>query len=59
MERYGLTYSSRFMLSAQASGAQVESLWLTIYNDSDGVNIRYPAPLGMALRVTNIVTELR
>ena len=31
---------SRFVLIAQASGAQVKSFWLTIYNDSNWVNIR-------------------
>ena len=47
------------MLSAQASGAQVKSFWLTIYNDSDRVNIRQPAPFGMALGVAHTMTELR
>ncbi len=47
------------MLSAQASGAQVKSFWLTIYNDSNRVNIRHPAPFGVAFRVAHIVTELR
>ena len=39
---------SHFVLVAQASGAQVESLWLTIYNDSNRVNIGHPPTLGMA-----------
>ncbi len=47
------------MLSAQASGAQVKSFWLTIYNDSNWVNIRQPAPVSSAFRVAHIVTELR
>ena len=47
------------MLSAQASGAQVKAFLLTVYNESDRVNIRHPAPFGVALRVAYIVTELR
>ena len=47
------------MLGAQASGAQVKSFWLTIYNDSDWMNIRHPATVGTALRVAHIMTELR
>ena len=46
------------MLSTQASGAQVESFLLTIYNDSSRVNIRHPATIGAVFGVTNIVTEL-
>ena len=47
------------MLGAQASGAQVKSFWFTIYNESNRVNIRQPATVGSAFRVTHIVTELR
>ena len=47
------------MLSTQASGAQVEALWLAINNDSGRVNIRYPASVGMALGMANVMTELR
>ena len=47
------------MLSAQASGAQVESFLLTVYNDSNRVNIRQPATVSSVLRVAHIVTELR
>ena len=46
------------MLIAQASGAQVESLWLTIYSDSNRVNIGYPATIGVAFGMADIVTEL-
>jgi len=46
------------MLSTQASGAQVELFWLAIYNDSNRVNIRYPATIGTMFRVAHIVTEL-
>ena len=47
------------MLSTQASGAQVESFLFAIYNNSDRVNIRHPAPIGVAFRVADIMTELR
>jgi hypothetical protein len=46
------------MLIAQASGAQVKPFLLTIYDDSNRVNIRHPPPFGVALRVTHIMTEL-
>ena len=47
------------MLIAEASGAQVESFGLTIYNESDRVNIRRPATIGMVFRVAYTMTELR
>ncbi len=47
------------MLTAQASGAQVESFRLTIYNKSNRMNIRYPAPIGAALGMAYIMAELR
>ena len=47
------------VLIAQASGAQVESFRLTIYNESNRVNIRYPAPVSSVFRVAHVVTELR
>ena len=47
------------MLIAQASSAQVESFWLTIYINSNRVNIGHPTTISMALGVANIVTELR
>ena len=47
------------MLSAQASGAQVKSFWLTVYSDSNWVNIGYPAAVGVAFRVADTMTELR
>ncbi len=50
---------SHLVLSAQASGAQVKSFWLTIYSDSNRVDIRHPATVSSALRVAHIVTELR
>ena len=46
------------MLSAQASGAQVEALWLTVYSNSNRMNIRQPAAIGVALGVAHIMTEL-
>ena len=47
------------MLVAQASGAKVKSFWLSVYNYGNGVNIGHPVTVGMAFRVTDIVTELR
>ena len=49
---------SHFVLSAQASSAQVKSFWLTIYSDSNSVDIRQPAPIGAAFRMAHIVAEL-
>ena len=46
------------MLGAQAPGAQVKPFWLTVYNESSGVNIRQPLPFGVALGVAHIITEL-
>ena len=47
------------MPGAQASGAQVESFWLAVNSDSGGVNIGYPAAVGVPLGMANIMTELR
>ena len=47
------------MLIAQASGTQVKSFGLAVYNDSNRVNIRHPVAVGAAFRVADIVTELR
>jgi len=47
------------VLIAEASGAQVESFGLTIYNESDRVNIGHPATIGMAFRVAYVMPELR
>jgi len=46
------------VLIAEASGAQVESLWLTVYDDGNRVNIGYPTAVGPALGVAYIMTEL-
>jgi len=47
------------VLGAQASGAQVKPFWLAIYNDGGGMNVGYPAAVGVALGVADIMTELR
>ena len=47
-----------FVLTAKASGAQVESFRLTIYDDSGRVNIGHPATVGAVFRVAYIMTEL-
>ena len=47
------------MLGTQAPGAQVESLFLTTYNDCGGMYIRHPAAVGVTLGMTDIMTELR
>ena len=46
------------MLGAQASGAQVEPFSLTIYSKSRWVNIRHPATISTAFRMTDIVSKL-
>jgi len=47
------------MLGAKAPGAQVNSFRLAINEDGGRVNIGSPASVGVALGVTDIVTELR
>ena len=47
------------MLVAQAPGAQVKSLWLSVYNDGGRVNVGCPATVGVAFGVADIMTELR
>ena len=47
-----------FMLGPQASGAQVESLWLPVYIYRNRVNVRHPATLGVAFGVADIMTKL-
>ena len=49
---------SRFILTPQASGAQVETFLFTIDGEGSGVNVGYPAPVGVALRVADIMAEL-
>jgi hypothetical protein len=56
--RGGLNFS-RFILGAQAPGAQVETFHLAVDDNSGGVNIGGPAPVGMAFGVADIMTELR
>jgi hypothetical protein len=48
-----------FMLRSQAPGAQVEPFFLSVYGDRDGMDIGYPAPVGTALGVADIMAELR
>ena len=47
------------MLGAQASGTKVESLELSVYNDSNRVNIRQPPSISMAFGVTYIMAKLK
>ncbi len=47
------------MLGAQASGAQVEALRLTVNQDGGRVNIGQPATVGMSLGMADIMAELR
>jgi hypothetical protein len=49
----------RFVLRAQASGAQVKVTGFAVDIYRDGVYIGDPAPVGMALGVADIVTEKR
>ena len=50
---------SHLVLGAQASGAEVHPFRLAVYGDGDGVNIRYPAPVGVAFGVAYIMAEHR
>ena len=45
------------MLGAQAPGAQVKSFWFAVNAYRSRVNIRYPATVGTALGVADIMTE--
>ena len=47
------------MLATQTSGAQVEFLGLTIYDQGNRVDIRHPPTIGASLGVADIMTELR
>ena len=58
-EQYGLAYFSHFILTAQASRAQVKSFCLTINSDSNPVDIWQPAPISAAFRMANIMAKLR
>ena len=57
-DEWGLPGLSHFMLTAQAPGAQVEPLRLTIHDDCGRMNIWNPAPVGMTLGMAHIMTEL-
>ena len=46
------------MLGAKASGAQVKTFWLSTNGDGHRVNIGHPAAVGVALGMTDIMTEL-
>ena len=47
-----------FALGAQAPGAQIKPLRLAVHGDGDRVDIGYPASVGVALGVADVVTEL-
>ena len=47
------------MLSSQAPGAQVQSFWFAVNDYRRRVNIGYPATVGTAFGVADIMTELR
>jgi len=47
------------VLGAEASGADIEPLWFSVYDKRGGEDIGLPLPVGAPLRVTYIVTELR
>jgi hypothetical protein len=49
---------SNLVLVTQASGAQVKPFGLTIDDNGGWMNIRHPAPIGLALGMTDIMTEL-
>lgn len=56
---YGGNSSGNLMTGTQASGAEVETLRLTIYDDGYRVNIGCPAPIGASLGMTDIMTKKR
>ncbi len=54
----GVLSVSDLMLGTQAPGAQVEAFCLTINIYGSGMDIGYPAAVGAALGVTDIMAEL-
>ena len=46
------------MLGAQTSGAQVEPFLLSFNNNGSGMNVRYPAAVGMAFGMAHIMPKL-
>ena len=49
----------RFILRTKAASAKVKLLKLAFDHDGSRVNIGRPAPFGVALRVTDVITEKR
>ncbi len=49
---------SRLVLCAQTSGAQIEVSYFAPDGEIGGLNIGYPAPLDVALRMTHSITKL-
>ena len=47
------------MLTAQTPSAKVKPFRLTVDNYGGGMDIGHPAPVGVALGVTDIMAELR
>jgi hypothetical protein len=47
------------VLSAETPGADIEASPLSLYHQSDPLDIGHPAPLGMPLGVADIMTKLR
>jgi hypothetical protein len=54
----GLDFS-RFVLGAQASGAEVKVFRFAVDDDARRMDIRRPAPVGMAFGMADIGTVLR
>ena len=55
---FGFSFD-HLVLGAKTPGAKINAFGLALNEDGGWVNIRYPAPVGMALGMTNIMTELR
>ena len=47
-----------FVPGAQAPGAQVKAFWLSVNDNGSRVYIGYPAAVGVALGMADIMTEL-
>jgi len=47
------------MMGTQAPGTQVEPFHLAVNHDGSRVDVRYPAAVGVALGVADVMTELR
>jgi hypothetical protein len=54
----GLGLAGGFVLGAEASGADVDFSWLSLYHNRSSLDIRQPASVGMLFGVAYTMPEL-